>query len=77
MCKWNKCIQKTICHRFNAIPEANNQVYMHFENLCFEKNEYKWFWGDRSKLIKVELIEEKVEDIKESEKHNEKKKNDD
>lgn len=65
MCKYDKCIQKELCHRFNAIPEPDNQqVYMRFENICLESNEYQWFWGDRSKLIKVELIVELIEETK-------------
>jgi hypothetical protein len=66
-CNWGKCIQKTVCSRY--IEPKNNNV-LHFENLCFEKNDWKWFYGDRSKMIKVKLIEEKKEDVM----HNEEKK---
>jgi len=60
MCKHDKCIQKDICSRFNTIPEPNEQqVYMRFWNLCFLENDWYWFYGDRNKMIKVELIEEK------------------
>jgi len=62
-CKWDKCIQKSTCHRFNAIPEPDNQqVYMHFENKCGKYNDYYWYWGDRNNIVKEEvelaLIEE-------------------
>jgi hypothetical protein len=76
LCKWDKCVQKNICVRYNAKQENNNQI-MHFENLCDQNNDWKWFYGDRSKIIKVELIEEKTEDIKESEIHNEEEKTND
>lgn len=72
LCRWEKCVQKHICVRYNATKENNNQI-MHFENLCFEQNDWKWYYGDRSKIIKVELIEEK----KEEKIHIEKEKNDD
>jgi len=63
MCKAvNNCIQKDICYRFNAIPEPIDQVYMRFHNLCFLENDWYWFYGDRSKMVHVELIEEKEED---------------
>ena len=61
MCKaiYN-CIQKDICHRFNAIPEENDQVYMRFHNICDKDNDWFYFYGDRSQLIKAELIEEEL-----------------
>ena len=61
MCRFTECLQKNICHRFNAIPEPIEQVYMRFHNLCFLENDYQWFYGDRSKMVQVELIEEKEE----------------
>jgi hypothetical protein len=58
LCRWEKCIQKNICDRYNREKEINNQI-MRFENLCSENNDWKWFYGDRCKMIKVVLIEEK------------------
>jgi len=76
MCKWEKCVQNPICHRYNAIPEAKDQVYMHFENLCDQNNNWKWYYGDKDKMIKVELIEDEIIKTKEKEEeivHSEKK----
>jgi len=75
LCRWDKCIQKSICTRYNANQENNNQI-MHFENLCDQNNDWKWFYGDRSKMIKVELLEDEVINKKEETIHNEEKKND-
>lgn len=64
-CSWIKCIQKTVCPRY---IEPKNENVLHFENLCSEKNDWKWFYGDRDKMIKPELLEEneiKIEDKKE------------
>ena len=55
----NNCIQKDICYRYNVVPEIVDQVYMKFHNLCFLENDWFYFWGDRDKMIKPELIEEK------------------
>lgn len=73
MCKWSTCIQKDVCQRFSGIPETNNQqIYMHFENKCCLKNDWYWFYGDRSKMIKVELlIEENEKEMSTYEGHNE------
>ena len=76
-CSWIKCIQKTVCPRY---IEPKNENVLHFENLCSEKNDWKWFYGDRSKMIKVELLEEKEINKEEEEEetiHNEKEKIDD
>lgn len=62
MCKWDKCFQKDVCPRFIAIPEPNDQVYMKFKNKCYPKNDWYWFYGDRSKMVKAEMIEEKEEE---------------
>jgi len=59
MCRFTECLQKNICHRFNAIPEPVEQVYMRFHNLCDKNNDWYWFYGDRSKMINIELIEDK------------------
>jgi len=63
MCKAiNNCIQKDICHRYNATPEQNDQAYIRFHNLCFLENNFQWFYGDRSKMIKPELIPDIVKE---------------
>ena len=70
-CNWGKCVQNPICRRY--IEEYNENV-MRFENLCDQDNNWKWFYGDRSNMIKVELLEDK-EVINKGEEavHNEKK----
>jgi len=61
LCQHNKCIQKDICQRFTTIYDPTG---IKFYNLCDQKNDYYWFYGDRSKLVVVDLIEKvKINDI--------------
>ena len=64
MCKaiYN-CIQKDICQRYTYTPEPNDQTYMRFHNICDKDNDWYWFYGDRSQMVKVELIEDKAEEL--------------
>jgi hypothetical protein len=41
--KPNKCPKQDSCLRFNKKDNINVQ-YFHFENICSNKNNYKWYW---------------------------------
>jgi hypothetical protein len=43
MCKNESCVKKDTCYRYRASP-GEYQVYMEFQNICNEKNEFKWYW---------------------------------
>jgi len=46
-----------MCDRF-FYKNSSNPVFIKFKNICDQSNDWMWFYGDRSKLIKPELIEE-------------------
>jgi len=47
-----------VCSRF-LYKNYSNPVYIKFKNICSKEDNWQWFYGDRSKMVKVELIEEK------------------
>ena len=57
LCEHSDCIQSMACSRF-LYKYSSNPVYIKFKNICDQSNDFLWFYGDRDKIIKVELIEE-------------------
>jgi len=57
LCEYSDCIQSMMCDRF-FYKNSSNPVFIKFKNICDQSNDWMWFYGDRSKLIKPELIEE-------------------
>ena len=62
VCQGNGCSKRNECYRFRADPDAR-MIYINFEYICSQLNDYKYFYeiGDR----KVKPIEEEVELLKE------------
>jgi len=55
LCEYSDCQQSMMCSRF-LYKNSSNPVCIKFKNLCYQSNDWMWFYGDRSKLIKPELI---------------------
>jgi len=50
-----------VCSRF-LYKNSFNPVYIKFKNICLKEDNWQWFYGDRSKMVQVELIEDKEGD---------------
>ena len=60
LCEYSDCLQSMVCNRF-LYKNSSNPVYIKFKNICSKEDNWQWFYGDRSKMIQVELIKDKEE----------------
>ena len=59
-CKNKDCIKKEECARFNSTRNTCD-AYFKFENLCGEKNNYKWFYEKKEEDVE-EIVENNDEE---------------
>lgn len=59
LCTNSNCLQHSVCNRF-LNKGSTNPVEIRFRNLCYSENNYQWFYGDRDKMIKVDLINDEI-----------------
>ena len=53
LCKNDKCENSNICKRFlTKESQLNNPVYIRFENLCKENNNYVWLMETNQVFVK-------------------------
>ena len=59
-CKWEMCPKHNECRRFTELASPN-QVYMNFQNICKESNDFRWQW----KIVVDEFVnKEEITDNK-------------
>lgn len=47
-CEFKQCPRKETCYRYTA--QSNQyQTYVEFQNICHEKNNYKYYWEIENK----------------------------
>ena len=59
LCEYSDCQQAMICSRF-LYKNSSNPIYIKFKNICDPSNDFQWFYGDRSQMVKDSLIEEEI-----------------
>jgi hypothetical protein len=56
LCDYSKCEKSSCCKRY-LIKETPNTVYMNFQNICYSKNNYRWWIEEESQaLVKKEDV---------------------
>lgn len=65
LCDYSKCEKSNSCKRY-LVKETDNTIYMNFQNICYNKNDYRWYIETEPQaLVKkedVNNIEEKKND---------------
>lgn len=50
LCNNEQCEKSSSCNRF-LTKTNSNPVYIRFQNICREKNNYQWYWEVKSELV--------------------------
>lgn len=61
-CFYQDCFKKDTCYRFNVPENKRHDSEVLFQNICSEKNDYKFYWHMdlNLEIMPVEKEKEKI-----------------